>query len=449
MATDLRNSKNFFESVRPVKYSERSLEMTVAEKSIFDKVSTIDFKTPPQIQFMCKNMSTLYQATDFNQNERLRFLCEKYDVNVKPGRFIAHFGILLGLLCAQWLGEAIEIIPRCFCSDYWFDVSQTIQEYENWQHILVIIKLINNIKIETPQQQDLFDSLQLKRYLASGRPPFPGSTPRLILTAFLARAVSSSPVQLSQCDDLKIYFKFRKNCGFTTHENTIESIHHEFFCTFSIPNGPIPEEGDKVSIAHPLSGEWTEGTTISVNNGRIFVQLGDLISQMPILALFWDGRGLWKEGTITKRIDENINKQIEVQHNTFEVPDMNDSKVAPSSRTTYLDIGREALRKSKFIDRSFKKNVTFRGIVDPPFKRPNTARRRKDPAITSPHQIVDDVVNVVKGTEISEGRYLRKFLVKFVNELTKKSSYVWVSEADIPKCDVDRLIQIYMKHLGN
>lgn len=446
MASDLRTSKSFYEIVRPVKYNEKNLEKTVAEKKIFDSVSNIDFNLQPQRQFMQSAMTPLFATTDLPQTERLRYLYERNEISLPEGKFTDYFGLVLGLLCYQWLGEPIEIIPSFLCSDYWKNVSSYVNECENWEHLLIIMKIMNIIQFNQKFEQDLFESLQIKRYLASGKPPLPGSTPRLVLTSFIARSVSLGLAQISQLDDLKIYFKFRKNCGFTANETDLESIHKEFFAQFELPSGPIPFEGDKVSVAHPLTGEWVEGVAISVNGGRIFVQLGDIIIQMPVLSVFWDGRGLWKEGLINRAKITDDQRPTEISHNTFEVPPLKATKVAPSNRTAYLNIGREAMRTSKFIDRSIKANVTFRGIVDPPFHRPKTSRKK---AVISQTQVVDGVVNIVKGSQISDGRYLRRFLVRFINELTKKTSYVWINEEDIQECDVEKLIDLYRKHIVN
>ena len=475
MAKELRESKTFYLEVRPRRLLTNGDEMTVAEKKIFDFCSDIDYNSPPDKVFLSPRGVGLVSFVEKPQTERLRFLGQSFEFNLKPGTFIDYFSITLGILCEQWFGESVSTIPRYMSRAYWYNVQSEISGIQNWMQLIVLQKIRDVIEPRNDCEKDLWESLMLNRFLATGKPPLPGSTSRLLLTAFFARAIAQSDVTVSDYDDLRIYFKYRRTCGFTSKEDGLEAIHDEILSPFIVQTDSVPNVGDKISIAHPLTGEWSEGEAIAIRNGRIFIRVEDIIVQMPVGALFWDGRGIWKENAkngslqsidASKKKKSNIytfltqseaDEEVAVKpkdelveaRTAFEPPPLISLNIAPENSTTFLQKGRESLKRSKFIDRSVKKSVTFRGIVDPPFAstRPKSARR--PPAKTSVHQVVDNVVNVVQGKEVSDGKFLKKYQVKMVNQLTKKAKYVWINEEDVSPYDVAKLDEMYQSNFND
>ena len=88
---------------------------------------------------------------------------------------------------------------------------------------------------------------------------------------------------------------------------------------------------------------------------------------------------------------------------------------------------------------------SFRGIVDPKLPQRHTIPRVAPTRRTN--QVVEGVVNITLGQEIAYGKRLRKFHVRIRNELTKRLSYVWINEDEIPPDDVKRLCELYKAHI--
>ena len=474
MAKSLRDSKSFYYDVMPRGRGDDT-EMTLSEKSIFEYCSKIEYETMPSRTHMAPQGAGLVSYSSKTQTERLRFLKKDFNFTLKKGTFIDYFALVLGILTEQWFGESVSIIPRHLSRAYWYEFQEDMPEFVNWKQLLVLQDIVDVIKPETQYEKDLWDALMVTRFLSSGKPPLPGSTSRLILTAFLARAIAQSDVTINQCDDLRIYFKYRRTCGFTSNDDGIEAVFNEILAPFALPSGPIPNIGDRIAIAHPLTGEWNEGKAVAIRLGRIFIKVDDIIVQMPVSALFWDGRGIWRENarkdslnqsptssrrrrtntrTFLTQSDTDKNEEdkpkeilVELTRPAFKPPPTIPLNIAPDNGMAFVEQSRETMRKSKFIDRTIRKSATFRGIVDPPFAsvRPKTARR--PPAESTSSQVVDGVVNVVQGKEISEGRFLKKYQVKMVNQMTNRSKYMWINEDDVTEYDVAKLDELYQKHL--
>jgi hypothetical protein len=103
------------------------------------------------------------------------------------------------------------------------------------------------------------------------------------------------------------------------------------------------------------------------------------------------------------------------------------------------------MNSSRFIDRTVPPESEFRGIADP--KRPTRTPFRRPPPTRKPTQIVKAVTNVCAGAEAGPNRWVRRFHVKVQNITSKRCSYVWLNEDEIPPEDVARLVDLYRAHI--
>lgn len=91
--------------------------------------------------------------------------------------------------------------------------------------------------------------------------------------------------------------------------------------------------------------------------------------------------------------------------------------------------------------------TSFRGIVDPNPTRPKKSFIVGAAPAKKPTQVVDSVINITLGAEISNSRRIRIFHVRVVNTITKKFSYVKVKEDEISEEDASRLVDLYRQHI--
>lgn len=134
-----------------------------------------------------------------------------------------------------------------------------------------------------------------------------------------------------------------------------------------------------------------------------------------------------------------------IKKRTVELPPPAIKSVMPKDPQFLLKTAKNMLSTSKFIDRKKSTNDTFRGIGDP--VKPSRVAVAKSTPTRQPNQFVQDVVNIIFGPDIGYGKKLRKFHVRVENQLTHRSSYAWIAEDEIPIEDVQRLLDLYRRHI--
>ena len=427
------------------------------------------------------------------QIERVMYLREFSQFQLPDGEFDDYFGLALGILSHLWIGESLYLIPRLLCRVFWFNIYEDIQNMENWELHVVLFLLMSKIKAFKESDRQIWATVNVERYLKTGTIPMVGSIPRLVIAAFIARAIATSEGETSNMatDDLRAYFKYRRSCGFTQLDTSVEAVYKETVAPFYQPTGLKPQVKEKIDIVHPLTGEWVHSVISHSKNGRITMLLPDVISIIPISAVFWDGRGTWREAAKKDNLATNIVKAKEAS--TFitaaDLPDYNPPKetfhpsdtsfdlnlssiLGNSFRSTHLQHllqqqppqsarpsmgnSRSLLNSSKELKTSRKPVEieeskmmpgwrTFRGIVDPPFPRSQRSKRVHGGLLYG--NAITDVVNVVNSNEYSNGKPIKRYNVRLFNSITKKSKYTWISEDEIKKEDLKRLNDMYKSHV--
>jgi hypothetical protein len=84
--------------------------------------------------------------------------------------------------------------------------------------------------------------------------------------------------------------------------------------------------------------------------------------------------------------------------------------------------------------------------ISGPIKPRHTALRRSAPT-RAPGQVIEAVVNVAFGIEIGNGRRLRKFHVRLMNQITNQSRYTWVDEDAVTTADAEMLAVLFKRHV--
>lgn len=473
VAEKIRRSSTFYEDTRNVE--DVNTPRRFSNNQVQKFIATLEYDINPEVFFVSSRGRSVVDLTNRPQRDRLDYLCKYLNYKIPEGEFIDYFGLALGIMSFMWFDQPVDIIPRSLCRGYWYKVQGDIMKMNQWELFVVLHRLVPLVEPRSDVESELWYYVGCTKFVEKGRLPLPGSTSRMLLTAFFVRAVSKSDVQLKTFDDLKIYFKYRKSCGFTSNEDGLDVIHSELIAEFKYPSGSCPYPGDPVSVVHPLTGVWINAEVSLVKRGRVFIKLNAMIIQLPLMSCFWDCRGYWKEAihnvkrhpktareknilrslhtfiTASETHENNdiADKEnvIEPSHPTFLLLPPISLKVTPDSKTTFLQIGREVLKSSKFIDRTIRPVETFRGIVDPPYHKPKMSP--KTPIKLSVNHFIEDVVNIqTYGKEIAPGKKLRKFQVKTRNSLTNKSKYIWVHENEITKNDLRMLLRMYKSKLS-
>ena len=424
------------------------------------------------------------------QSEKFKYLAKLYPVDLPVGTFIDYFGLALGILSNQWLNLPVAQIPRLISRAYWGSVSGVVTQYENWYQWLLLKKISETIQSDQAIEQDLWRAMRIPHYLQTGCPPGVGSLPRMIIASLLYRAVD--PEEVENCPDMTIYTKYREMCGFTSLDEDLRVIHSEILGSFPSPDNP-PTKGETMAIIHPLTEKWTNCVISQAQDGKVFGELPGVSIQMPMSALFWDGRGVWRQmkrredgmvkrsqrsqSAMIPRLSEEARKAFitasatmqqqmtDVVNHTFSEQTFQSThipsslitnkriKIAPADNSEQLKKSLLSTGKPLTMTHEYTTTAppvqylpsTFRGIVDPKLPQRHTIPRVAPTRRTN--QVVEGVVNITLGPEIEYGKRLRKFHVRVRNELTKRLSYVWINEDEIPPDDVRRLCELYKAHI--
>lgn len=263
-------------------------------------ISNHDYTNEKGIQFSPSSCAPALMVDESTQYERIQYLSQLQQFELREGDFQDYFGLALGLLSKLWIDEKVQLIPRSLCRAYFFNISEDIIKMENWELTVLLLRISDRITASNEVEEEIWESLGVDKYLHDGALPLIGSTARLILSAFIARAIVTTDDGPSDAstNDLRVYFKYRKSCGFTKLETSIESVYMETVAPFYTPNGyNQAEKNDKIEYVHPLTNEWSISAINKIKNGRIFILAENqtLVVQIPVSSIFWDGRGVWRE----------------------------------------------------------------------------------------------------------------------------------------------------------
>ncbi|OHT00223.1 hypothetical protein TRFO_33138 [Tritrichomonas foetus] len=510
LAKSYKESLSFGEEIlclRKVKYKKN--EYAGVNNTAQNFLNGTSIKFSELGSFICKNGVLLQNNNDQPQIHRLNLLMQFFPPEIPEGTFSEYFGLALGILAYLWLQIPIDIIPRIVCGNYWLIVIKEIEKMEQFQFWLVLMKISQNvgqtISPDDEINQNLWDCLAVPYFLQTGEIPKPGSTPRLLLTAYIER--SPDAPELPDLDDRFLYQKLRKSGKFESWNPDFETVYGEILGILPVVSKDNPEKGDEISLRHPFTDQWVTGKIISFKKGRVFIKLEYFIVQLPVLSVFWDGRGCWREALPTidplppiqnEENNENEDKKKsstirakseikQVEHDkSYRVGVFNPltslrrttgpaSVYSTISRTSNFSTLRKTgnSQKSKMstmnsanhgstsntnarptsqllqtfvTDGSSQRNTLPTAFIGDPVKPPRKPVMLSPPS-RRPNQYVQDVVNIVFGQDIGGGRKLRKFNVRTENPLTKKSQYIWVNEDEISTEDVQRLVGLFRKHI--
>ncbi|OHT08282.1 hypothetical protein TRFO_04885 [Tritrichomonas foetus] len=434
--------------------------------------------------------TTALKIDVFPQIHKIQYLLTSFQFDLPKGEFNDYFGVALGILAHVWIGEQINLLSRYLSRAYYFKIQEDVLKMEHWKLILVLYMISLRITSYRKTEAKIWKTLNVDHFLNTGKIPLIGSTPRLVLSAFIARAIvetDEEPTE-SSSDDLRTYFKYRKICGFTQLDSSMDSVYTEMIAPLYHQSRITPVKNDKIEFTHPISGDWVKSIIKYVKNGRIFIRISDVIVQIPISSVFWDSRGLWREA-IKKDSKYIANFLQKKQKDTFvtatDLYEADETAItqsfapqppssarngpsnrrssarrfhkpeAPRRSINFQDSSqniyvRETEYKSPFVQpiqydesKLMPGWRTFRGIVDPPY--PKSQRSNRIYGGLCPGQSVKDVINVVNGNEYSKGKRVKRYNVKLYNAISEKSKFVWITDDEISKSDAKRLDQIYQK----
>lgn len=288
----------------------------------------ISIQTGKDVLFNPPLGDTAYKTDGKSQIEKIQYLSTSFLFNFQlpDGDFSDYFGLSLGILSVLWIGGSVDSIPRLLCQAYWYNLSEDVLKMKKYELLIVLYLVCSKIQQEKrtfPMENDIWKALNAEKYVTTGKIPLIGSTPRMILAAFMSRAIAITECQVcdSFSNDLRAYFKYRKTCGLVQLDQTINSVYLELVAPFYHPkNIQYPLKNDRINCIHPLTGEWINSTIKYVKNGRIIILLNDnIISQIPSSSVFWDSRGYWREDAKKdiKMPDINFQNQTQRRRATF------------------------------------------------------------------------------------------------------------------------------------
>lgn len=445
---------------------------------------------------------SVLQLDSMPQLDKIQYLASNFAFSIPEGAFIDYFGLTLGILSKLWVKAEINPIPKLLCKHYWLQVNDEISKMENWELFVVIYLIFTKIQTCDQIQTDIWLSVCVEPYLTTGKIPLVGSTPRLILAAFMARAIVIAEASPSDefSDDLRAYFKYRKTCGFLDLNESIESVYKEVVSPFYFQKHVKPMKNDKIELIHPLTGNWVISAIQKVKNGRVFVLLNDIVSQIPCSLIFWDGRGIWRESSKNDKLPEvkatikTVRPMFVTEADKF-MPDDEDNLVVSNSlnfNINHIDDLQDTEPLINFVERNNDQEVsfapkppnsartgrkhrkfsthtdsprfeapkieydesklmpgwrTFRGIVNPPL--PQSQRSNRAYHGLGPAQSVKDVVNVVPSNEYKNGKKIHRYNIRVHNHLTERNHFIWMTEDELSHRDSKRRNNSYQQKVSD
>lgn len=485
MAKQYKKTLEFGESIldaRREKLSEHSSSGTINAARHFLIGTSFKFQEPGK--FITPSGRYVKDLARRPQIEKLKFLHQNYPIDVPTGTFLDYFALILGILSYQWMNIPIAYIPRLLARGFWGIVASEVADLPEWKLWVLLYHLSQQMCSGLAIENDLWRALKVVNYIKTGVQPVPGSIPRLIIAAFLFRALDPSEHQ--DCIDLKLYQNLRQWCNFSSLDESLATIYKEILGDLPVPE-KHPEKGETVAVIHPLIKKWINCKVAFVSTGRFFAQLSTIVLHLPLTCLFWDGRGVWRQmetvdkgirpktpharpkSAIVPRLSEQARMAFitasktdqtmitESIANDFHVPlslvDTSRTRIAPPDNSQEIKkvvlpafqtmVRPEPVKTTAPPLRTLPKD--FRGIVDPFVPRTPIVHRKTPSRPTN--QVIQNVVNVCLGHEMRDGKRLRKFHVKVLNEVTKKVKYVWINEDELTPKDSDSLLNLYRTHI--
>lgn len=252
------------------------------------------------------------------QINRLNLIMQLNPIELLNGTFTDYLGVSMGILSFFWMQIPVDLIPRTLCGNYWMVIVRQIEKIEQYQLVLLLMKISEVIEPEDEIRKSIWECLGVNYYLQTGEIPKSGSTPRLLLSAFL----ENSP-DAPNTEDRILFNKLRKSAKIDPvdvediNDRLFQQIYNEILAPLPSVACDQPKKGHTIALRHPFYPEkWVNATILSCKNGRVYSRLEHFIVQLPILSVYWDGRGVWREAVPTidpKPIEEEEEEQNEDQ----------------------------------------------------------------------------------------------------------------------------------------
>ena len=404
------------------------------------------------------------------QIERLIYIwkSEKIRFEFPPSRQIDKLSMICGILAHHWLNVPIAAAARVVSREFWICLDSEIETLQNWEEFVLLLDFSKDVACEDEMTNEIWKTLNVQKYLETGQPPLIGSSARMILCSILFDS-DLTDAELESIPDIKCYDKLMRAIPLKETESLIERVYHEVIEELPYELRRLPQVRDVISVRHPMTDKWVESTITHIGNGRVFTRIGNnIVVHLPMTALFWDGKGKWREmrpasdekpkGTNIAHtfltLAEAVNSKPDPRRYAVPLSVTGTSKrnITPVDRKFFLKTSQNMMNASPFVEQKKPKRKltekekgypSFRGIMDP--VRPKTSVHRVTTPSRRPTQIIQGVINIVLGDEIAPGRYLRKFHVKVQNVNSKRISYAWIHEDEIPEEDVRRLVDMYKR----
>jgi hypothetical protein len=425
----------------------------------------------PGVIFTPPRSDAIARLTAQPQLDRLAYLATDFPVELPDGPFVDYFGVAIAIVAKLWIGEPVQTVPHFLCPAYWYRIGDDLKQMEWYELCIVLYQISQRKRSSNEIESGLWRSSRIDKFLRTGKVPILGSDSRMIISALIARSIALSSSELSQesTPDLRAYFKFRKSCGFRVLDPSLESVYQEIIAPLWQPPRTCPVPDDVIELVHPVTSAWMRGRIISAKAGRVYAAVGGVVSHLLASAVFWDGRGFWREvakrelkvkhaeanelGTFITAADQvgKVATAVELAAlgQRFAAPSALVEVRPPPGEVTMIHHNPALRAKESQVDESKMMEGwrTFRGIVEPPLPRPErSVRSARNPRRA---QLIQNVVNVVPGRDWGVEPRPRRFNVRVMNTLTGKSRYSWVGEDEIDADDADSLMVMYRQHVAN
>jgi hypothetical protein len=473
-AKEFKKTINFSNTILAARRSQpKELRMAGATSSAQSFLAGTSCKFIEPGKFMHPHCRELALLSKHSQLERLGCIKRRvaFRFDLIEGNFLDYLSLVMGILGHHWMKVPIEWIARTVEKSYWQLNSTKISVLENWEEWKLLATIVPNVHPNGDTEVEVWNALCVSDYMESGVLPVLGSKPRLLLCSVLSHS-GLQIQQLEEIDDMKVYFKFKaqlSNLRQISEDSLLSSVHREMLGELPFDSPRIPKRKDVLAVRHPLTDTWVNSTIFSVEKGRIFASIGqEIVVQLPIAGLFWDGRGKWRESvqvaprpstslsksrdkmflTVSQAVEE-IERSVSRPASRAIIKGAEQSsgwRVSPMDREYFLQKGREGMRKCGFMPkRTERSGCEFRGIVDPVMPPLRSVRRGEK--TRTPDYVVQKVTNISFGREIAPGRRIRKFHVEVKGMTSKKMSYICINEDEIGDEDVRRLCELFRRQI--
>lgn len=328
-AKEYRESLNFGEEIMKLRKDQyttsKQASISNSAQSFLNGIS-VKFKEPGSY-ISCTGLQVI-EFTEKPQINRLNLIYEINPPELIKGTSKDYLGITMGILSFFWMRVPVDIIPRIVCGNFWMVIIRQIEKMEQYQLILLLMKISEVIESDDEIQNNIWNCLGVPYFLQTGEIPKPGSTPRLLLSAF----IENSP-DVQNTDDRIFYQKLKNSSSFEqmgidfSDENLFQKVYNEILAPLPSVAQDQPQKGHTLALRHPFCPDkWVNSTVISCKNGRVYSKLDYFIVQLPVLSIYWDGRGVWREAvpTIDAKESQEEEEEEEQVENKIENVDENE-----------------------------------------------------------------------------------------------------------------------------